>query len=300
MQKAQTGFSATSLNAFRNCPLKFYLQELAGIRESEELAETIDPAIMGQAIHGTLATLFEPFTGKPLTPEAYQQMLKLADDTVLQSFDQKYKGSDVNFGKNLLLVNVARIIVRRFLGFEKNKTEMQDARASFITLMGTETRVPASTLIKVEGADLSVNLKGFIDRVERIGDVLRIIDYKTGSVVKKNLVIEDWNDLVMDPDKDMAFQLLMYAFLLPGTFGDHPCSAAILPLKSLNGGQLEVSFPDDEDGKATSTVTAGTRHHFQDAMNAILEAVFDFSVPFRQTDNPDTCKKCPYINLCRR
>ena len=300
MQKAQTGFSATSLNAFRNCPLKFYLQELAGIRESEELAETIDPAIMGQAIHGTLATLFEPFTGKPLTPEAYQQMLKLADDTVLQSFDQKYKGSDVNFGKNLLLVNVARMIVRRFLGFEKNKTEMQDARAPFNTLMGTETRVPSSTLIKVEGADLSVNLKGFIDRVERIGDFLRIIDYKTGSVVKKNLVIEDWDDLVMDPDKDMAFQLLMYAFLLPGTFGDHPCSAAILPLKSLNGGQLEVSFPDDEDGKATSTVTAGTRHHFHDALNAILEAVFDFSVPFRQTDNPDTCKKCPYINLCRR
>ena len=44
-----------------------------------------------------------------------------------------------------------------------------------------------------------MKLKGFIDRIDRIGNKYRIIDYKTGKVVSNDLVMN--SDLDQDPFK---------------------------------------------------------------------------------------------------
>jgi ATP-dependent helicase/nuclease subunit B len=61
MKKAETGFSPTSLNNYIQCSLKFYLQDLLGIREDKEMEETIDSQVLGLAIHETLEHLFHPY-----------------------------------------------------------------------------------------------------------------------------------------------------------------------------------------------------------------------------------------------
>ena len=58
-EKAVKGFSATSLNAYRNCPLKYYYSEIARIKEPEDVDDTIDPAVLGKAVHEALNNLYK-------------------------------------------------------------------------------------------------------------------------------------------------------------------------------------------------------------------------------------------------
>ena len=57
------------------------------------------------------------------------------------------------------------------------------------------------------------NLKGRVDRVDEVGDFLRIIDYKTGKVEAGEVTFFNWDELSETNKKAKAFQLLMYAYL---------------------------------------------------------------------------------------
>src|SRR5699024_2332777 len=62
--------------------------------------------------------------------------------------------------------------------------------------------------------DFPVYLRGKVDRVDALNGKTRVIDYKTGKVEPKNLMIKDWEDLVTDYEYSKAFQVLAYSSLL--------------------------------------------------------------------------------------
>ena len=49
--------------------------------------------------------------------------------------------------------------------------------------------------------EINFNIKGLVDRIDRVGDLYRIIDYKTGLVQSSDLVFDDFNDLIKNPKK---------------------------------------------------------------------------------------------------
>ncbi|MCX6266927.1 MAG: PD-(D/E)XK nuclease family protein, partial [Bacteroidetes bacterium] len=89
-EKAKKGFSASSLNTYRNCALKFYFAEIAGIKEPENVDDTIDPAVLGSAIHEALNKLYKPYIDRHLTKEHLVEMDKESDRTVDAAFHQKF------------------------------------------------------------------------------------------------------------------------------------------------------------------------------------------------------------------
>ena len=299
LKKAGDGYSASSLNAYRACSLKFYYQEIAGIREPEELAETIDPKILGQAVHEALAELFRPYRDKILHPDVFPLMLKQADEAIRRGFAKKYKGSDVNFGKNLLLVNVAGLILKRYLRFAREAAETERAEQNERKLLWVEEHVADDLLLNYGGTELKVHLKGFIDRVDRQGSVYRIFDYKSGSAEKKNVEVKEWDSLVSDPGLDMAFQLLMYVFLLRKRSGEHyAATAGIVPLRKLNAGPVLLKVPGE--GEIRALIGAEDLSAFRGILLRILTEIYDPNVPFTQTEDLKVCERCPYVTLCRR
>ena len=103
--------------------LKFYYAEIAGIKEPEDIDDTIDPAVLGSAVHEALNKLYLPFLDQPMTTDKYVVMEKESDQAVDKAFEKKFKGSDITYGKNLLLVSVAKLMVKRFLKFEADQLE---------------------------------------------------------------------------------------------------------------------------------------------------------------------------------
>ena len=301
MKKAETGFAPTSLNNYIQCSLKFYLQDLLGLREDKEVEETIDSQVLGLAIHETLEKLYRPYQEIVLTEEAIDKMLTLYQATLDDAFKKKFKGSDVAYGKNLLLVRVASILVKKFL--EKEKERIGDLRkeGSAVTVAYLEKLLADRIEIGFGNKILDVKLRGFVDRIDRIGEEWRIIDYKSGSVSPSALKFADWNELKEDSDLGKIVQLYTYAYLFRHGRSEKTVDirAGIISLRRLNEGFMQVPSLTSIE-KNGSLIGEEDLAEFEKILKEILEEVYDFSIPFSQTEDVKRCENCDFVNLCDR
>ena len=301
-KKAGTGLAPTTLNNYRQCPLKFYYQSIAGLEEQKELEDTIDPQILGQAVHEALSLLYLPFKDVPLTKENISSMLAATDAATDQAFLKKYKGPELTFGKNLLLVRVAKILITKFLKSESDLLGSLNEEGVTLSVRFLEQFIEKHVMVKTRDGEIDVRLKGFMDRVDRIGDEWRIVDYKTGRVEERDLKLDDMDELIQNPDLSMSFQLLSYAYIFGTRFEKNmqKMRTGIIPLKKSSDGFLEVEVPASDGGKPGSLITAEHLKDFERVLMNILEELFDPDVPFIQTEDRKVCEKCTFINLCGR
>ena len=300
MKKASRGFAPTALNAYRSCSLRFYFSEIAGLKEPEEVEDTIDPRTLGSAVHDALMNLYMPFKGKVLTQQNLKLMEPLVDEMIGNAFRKKFKGEGINSGKNLLLVEVARIMVRNFIRGEMRLVEKLTKNGETMTVVMLEQHLTKTIRISNQGTEMDVRIKGFVDRVDRIGGTTRVIDYKTGNVNKKDVEVPDWEELITNPQLDMGFQLLTYAYLLANERSKTAIKAGILSLKRQSQGLITVSIRDEESGNKMDFIDKQVVQKMEEVLRAILTDIYNPDLSFQQTPDVDLCVYCPYINLCGR
>ena len=54
----ETTLSPSALNAYIDCPLKFYFKYVAGIKEKEEITEELDHRLLGNIFHESVQSLY--------------------------------------------------------------------------------------------------------------------------------------------------------------------------------------------------------------------------------------------------
>lgn len=300
IKKASRGFAPTAINAFRKCPLRFYFSEIAILKEPEELMDDIDPKTLGNAVHQALFQLYEPLKNQILTVPVILSMIDSADGSVEKAFQDHFKGSTVQYGKNLLLVNVARMMVRNFLKSEIRLVEDLTLRKLPLTILMLEQPLHRSVTIQSGGQETEVHIKGFVDRIDRIGNETRILDYKTGSADKKELFVKSWDDLLHDPVLDKGFQLISYAWLLMKPGREYPFRAGIVSLKKPGMGVIAVRVPGNGEGNPMDRMGEQELQNFEKVLKSIVSEVFDLSSPFTQTAVRESCVFCPYTAICGR
>jgi len=299
-KKAQKGFAPTSLNAYRSCPLRFYYSEIAGLKEPKEAEEVIDPKTLGSAVHEVLFKLYEPFKGKVVSSGDLRSMEPLVDQYVLKAIENNFRGGTIRTGRNHLLIRVAGIMIRNFIRREIEEVNVLLKQGKALKIMLLEQPLHCSIWIEVGGQQVEVKLKGFVDRVDRVGPVTRIIDYKTGSVESKDVALKDWDDLVTDPKVEKGFQLLMYAYLMAGGHPDPVYQTGILSLKKLNQWLIAVKVPSEEKKDGDELIDDEVLGRFEKSLKTILSEIFDPGKPFVRTGDTDRCLYCPYVTLCGR
>ncbi len=325
LDKAAEGLSPTALNSFRKCSLQFYLSEIAGIREPEDPGDTIDARMLGTAVHHALFKLYAPLKGKILHLSDIDVMKKSAVTAVRAAFEEKFKKPALNYGKNLLLVNVATRMVQNFLESEQIRLLSYQSSGTAIRIEALEQPVWRGLPLKVNGREHEVRIKGFIDRADRVGAVLRVADYKTGRVFPKELVIANWDELLSDPAKDKCFQLLAYTWLFHGFDSATSRTAGVVPLQSSSPKFMPVKVgtgsenrsteknsirsgsPEDDGGETTGNSTDETANlspsdmeAFEDVLRQLIGRLLDPSIPVGPAENTDYCRNCSYLNLCGR
>jgi len=298
--RALKGFSATSLNAYRKCPLSFYLSEIAGIKEPEVPDEIIDAKTLGKAVHLALNNLYKPFLGQRITPENISVMKSGADVALELAFQKVFPGPNLNFGKNLLLTGVAKKIVSRYLKSEnKFLVELENENQS-MKIIELEKYVENNLEIDYSGKKIPFKLKGIIDRIDLTDNCYRIIDYKTGNVDSKQLVCRTWTELYSEPELDKVFQLLFYSLILfsKKQYRDFPLRAGIISLKKITNGYMQIRLPDGNEQSSEIDIIA--IEPFREIINTLITSIFDTGKEFDQTSNPEDCIHCTYFNICGR
>ena len=159
-----------------------------------------------------------------------------------------------------------------------------------------------------------IKLKGQIDRIDLEGEtVLRIVDYKTGKVEKKEVKAGDSlaETLQKEDLKGKLFQLWMYKYLVTKELQKVP-EERIEPLQGLELNKVTIqpgiiSFRNFKDKLISSPLTFTEEESVADFIresDALIKHWVDKLIspetPFEKTVNLDQCGLCDFTAICHR
>ena len=213
-------YAYTQLNDYLNCPLQFYLKHIAKIQPAEDIAESVEQKLIGNAIHNLMDEI-----GKQLiaTPSAYPQIIRNALDNMDTAVEATMRKAilaehnndetklyiDLSRGKSYLATEVVKKAIKAYLLSLKTDFEQAEKKQQSFRLIATEKEL--STTVKVGTND--IHLKGFADRIDERNGLITLLDYKTGHVDDKGLKYEQFDDIFTGTEHKQLLQLLMYAYL---------------------------------------------------------------------------------------
>lgn len=290
---SRKGISPTAITQYLNCSLKYYFNYVLGLGETEEVEETMDFRTLGTIIHEVVQRFFEPFVGSFPTEHDYRQMQQQAGEAIAEALQKHFHGGETTKGRNLLIIKVAEVWIRRFLEME---AEAGYNPANGDHLIALEKPLTAPLNIDVPGqGKITVTLKGTADRIDRVNGHTRIIDYKTGKVEARSLKINDVAAVFVPAKeiKEKALQLFFYLYLAgKERIATDDFSAGIITFRSLKDGYLPLLVTDAGNQDALEA--------FENELTGLLEGLFDPGVPFAQTPFREHCSNCPYKAICNR
>jgi CRISPR/Cas system-associated exonuclease Cas4 (RecB family) len=276
-------YTATALDAYLTCPLKFYYAHVLRLSEKEDVTEDMDEREIGGVVHRVLKAYFDGTVGRALNPaDLDPERLRSVIDRI---FTEEY-GPD--------LIGPAFLV----------KKQMVDQLEAFLwDYQVPMTEAGPLTIVGLE-QDLSVSCDGYrftgrIDRIEKRGDRHVILDYKTGSNDKRlrinlsKLVGEDpdsWRDAVG------SFQLVMYMLLYS--------TARQVSLSSISPSYLFVGrnkiSPEIEIGVGGGMNTPEEIYRqVQPLMLRVIGEIVDPGKAFEPTNHlTEACPHCPYSTIC--
>ena len=291
-QKAAYGFSPSLLNRYVNCSLQFYFQAIAGLKEAEEVEETIGADTLGSVIHEVLEILYLPFINKNLIASDVKGMKTQVEALVKKGFEKNYSSNDTAYGKNLLITKVALKFIQNFLDAEIKYIEKNALQGKPLLIKQLETELQTELLIN----DRLIKFHGKADRIDSVGSTTRIVDYKTGIADAKELKLTDWSLLLTDATLAKTFQLLMYAWMYSKAdiSKNENMVSGIISFRELSAGLKTVNVDGEEILNAT------VLNAFEEQLKNVMFELFDAEIAFKQTENLENCIYCSFKGICNR
>ncbi|MCH5231142.1 MAG: PD-(D/E)XK nuclease family protein [Muribaculaceae bacterium] len=297
-------FSASSLNSYRECQVKFFLQNLLNINSDPERSEYMDAITVGHVLHEVMMEIYIPDKRKQRRlleiPETITSQLiqRFIDDpelihTLVNEKIHKYyfgesggKKSEINSGVTELMSEQIAELVSEILKY--------DLKLTPFSLYGCE--IEKNLRIRLASGRV-VNFRFAIDRLDEIemeGEKrMRIVDYKTGSRKRSATDLKE----VFDGgySNEQIFQLFVYAWLL-GKIGVKGWEDVVIEIYFVpdlvagNGG-----LPEIDKQKVTSF--RPYLEEFSSRLEDMIEDIFISSI-FRETKDAGLCNLCVFKSYC--
>ena len=289
--------SASAINTYLDCPLKFYFSVVEGIREEEEVSETIESDVFGSILHKVMEELYKPFQGKMVTVDLLKAIRKdtaLLTGAIARAFASEFFKTEVVrslTGQNYLIGEMIRKYVEKILE--------RDGKLTPFVYIESERKI--NGLISLSDHS-EIRLKGFIDRVDEVRDAIRIIDYKSGSGTTTFSSIES---LFNKEEKDRAkavMQVFMYCWMY-AHFTENKgktIQLGIYYVRSLFSDPFDPSvYHRIERGKSEKVEDfSGYAQAFEEGLRGCLDEIFNPEIPFTQTPTGKACSYCPFKGIC--
>lgn len=298
LTNSQTGksLSPSAINEFMDCSLRFALKRIYDLREPDEIAYASEPKGFGILIHQVMNRLYKAFIGIDHGPDiSWLKRVIHSKDYLAQIIREEYAvvlkepGTGKPGGKELLAMEVVRQFVNRILEFDQLEMPWK--------IIGLEQKFRMEYPIESGGNPVSVSLNGIIDRIDRVSEGIRIIDYKTGNVELSTKTLADIFDRAAPKRPKEVFQVLMYCefyFNETSMFADLiPC---LFRLGRFRAGDTEHRVK--VAGK--DIVFSEIRDEFNAGFKQVLEDIFNPDKPFVQCDDDQPCRFCPFTGICSR
>jgi ATP-dependent helicase/nuclease subunit B len=165
--------SPSSLETYVSCPLQFYFSKIIGIKEREEIVVETEGGTIGTIAHRVLAVFYDKYKKAGQIAATDQKILAADLDNFLHTV---FRESNFDPEKGLEKIRAWTLLeqLRKFI--REDGQRMADHHVQVVMLEKELTgEIPVSWRAQ------PVPIKGRIDRCEAEGELLRVIDYKTGN-----------------------------------------------------------------------------------------------------------------------
>lgn len=283
-----TRLSATALQKYLSCPVQFYYSKIKKLSNEDEVNETLDAGLIGSVLHESIE---EIYSGKErITKDFLSECLKKESyaEVVRRHIMDNLKCLEIS-GRNLIYESLICRYVRQILLTDKELLKKKNLDSfRILELEKKETDVIGG-----------LKFIGIMDRVDSFEDgVIRVVDYKTGSVKDSDIQIDDENacevaDAAFGEDNDkrpkIAIQLYLYDVLIRKAHKTEAIENVIYQTTSLFSEGIK-SAPMNE----TFVKEMGTR------LEECLKGLLDIDKPWTKTDHAKTCSYCDFKDICGR
>ena len=307
--------SASSLEKYLDCPASFYYSKVEKLSKEEEVNENLDAAMIGTVYHNVMRALY------------------MGGDEMLsdRSFD-KLNATNTVGEKNITLSYLegwrkrhSDILrkVKSFICYELNCDEVSGRdliTAEIITRYVLKTIDRDIELLKSSGENCfrilglerpceckigGFSFYGIVDRIDRVGDKLRVVDYKTGSDNPSSLNSDNPDQLVKDifhgsakkrRECRAALQFYIYDRMLESAVLDDGSSVS---LSEVNNSMYSVPSMYSDPLKIYP-LSEALNEEMSKELDALLAEIADVSKPFSRTEDREVCKWCDFKMICGR
>lgn len=298
----KANLSASALGEYLRCPKAFYYKYVERIQEPE-LDESISVSnkTLGLVLHDIMQHLYMPYEGKMVQKVDVEALMKnINNEQYWQSLEAlKQLDGDELAEKTILSC------INNTLYYDYNQAPFQ--------YVASEQN--AHKTIYLPSLKQEINFFGKIDRIDIKANHLRIIDYKTGSVLLNYNTMakvfgytdsDNEQPPVRNKGNKFILQTLLYCWLLED-------NALVQQLQNQNANQLLLAphlFPvrqlqDDtietcvHDKSGSIEYTTEIAQEFKNELINLLEEIFDPSTALHPTTDSRQCADCYLNQICQ-
>lgn len=318
-----SSISPSAINRYLRCPLSFYYRYILGLQEpDDEDEDEVDNRVFGNIFHRACQLFYlrfahpddvevverngnqETILVRPLTvtregihagnqPAIVGAIVDQAFREQLFKVDAKGWHPEYN---GLQLINRGVIVdyVRQLL--------YADERIAPFSVLGLEAPAYATIDINTERGAKTLDIGGYIDRLDLVDGHVRVIDYKTGRPPKQKVYTMDeiFNGKnINEKHTDYFLQAILYGLIVGH---DAQLNASSLPVSPallfIQQSRSKDYDPTLALGNKRIDNVNELEQEFMEKLCGKIEEIFQRDLPFLPTDNKQRCQTCPYAALC--
>ncbi|TDX86901.1 PD-(D/E)XK nuclease family protein [Epilithonimonas xixisoli] len=267
--------SASHLVTYLYNPIDFYLNQILKTRETNEIEEELSQRNYGNLVHYALQFLHEPIKGKILSINDLEDLLQKVDESIEDAIDKlKHQSEFYERGMNFIHKEIAKRVVRNIVEYDLELVK----NGSALEIIDLEKEINCDFYLDENRTD-KISFYGFIDRIDRLDGVTRVIDYKTAKPKKLTVSLgknkeEKLPELFFNDDYKQALQLSIYKYCITNSLNIKPenVETAIWSFAEVNNGPQNLNFIDIEDSEV------------EDSIRNLIAEILNPEVPFEEKE----------------
>lgn len=292
------GLSPSALITYKDCALRFFFRYGAGIKETEDVEESAEANTQGSILHESLEILYTPYIGKVLTEADIRDCKARTEETVNTVFRQYFSQRESLFGKNFLQRKVLYEYVNKLLKADQKMIGELKKSNELLSLIDLERGLESSLYVTIDGVETEVFIKGSADRIDRKGNKIRIVDYKSSVKQDDKFKFSGFEDLFGDRQYNKMLQLFIYAWLVVknGIARPEELQPCIIAFRKFEEQPRFILQEDKAEGALHFTDELLAEFEFH--LKKEIESIVNRTTLFDQTPDLKTCEYCAYAGIC--
>lgn len=291
--------SPSAINCYIDCPLDFYYRYIVGLKERDEVGEDIDNAAFGTIFHKVAENIYND-----LVKRNHKMITASLLDELINNKKKIYEYVDHAFKTEFFKIKIDSCQEPEYNGLQLINREVIfryienllkfDKKYTPFTFDKSEEKIQMK--LEPKNGRPAILLGGYIDRVDVKGEVMRIVDYKTGGKYENDKA-PDISSL-FKPSKTRpgnVFQAFYYSMIKQEQISsDTKLCPALLRVARISG---RDAMPCIKIGKEDVEDFGCYVDEFRDNLDLLLDEIFSPEGEFTASSEDSACRYCDYQTI---